>query len=1844
MARAPHNPSNRPVGKKSRGPTAANKSTKVDAIPKLAVSQLEDRTVPAGLISGSVFEDFNANGVFDSAPASLPNVGAGQYGVATDAGWTGPAVTVKAFDAANALVGTGTSGTNGAYSFSVSGVGPYRVEFSNLPTGVFFGPTSLNTGTAVQFVNDPNGGTASGVNLALVRAENINSDNPLLVTNTYVFGSLNGPNGALPVVTDIPYASGSTTTGNTQGAGSTLPATHKIAIPQSQVGTTWGLAYDRTSNQLYMAAFQKRHADVGPGGYGAIYNATAPSAANGNASTTTATQFINLETLAPGSTGTNYRATAQFNQVPTGANVPANYNPTQVPFLYDGLYKDANGHDVGWDSVGKLGLGGLDVDSTGRFLFTVALGDRKLYVVDTVTKNIRSYDLPAPASLTGTQAGRLGDLRPFAVTYYHGQIYVGAINTAESTTLNGTVVGDRNALKGYVFQFDPGTNPIGGTGKFVTTAGVATTTQPVFEFDLNYGRGNAHPGADPAQYPATPISANWLPWTPTFHSLADRAKTQVGVYPQPWFTGLAFDASGNMVVGLRDRAGDQFGTFTPSDPANPDRFFQGVTAGDTLRAFGTTTAGWALESNGRNPNGAQASTNGQGTGQGPGGGEFYSGDYLQPGVYNNANRPPVLNDHDEVSVGGVLQLAGFPDAVSTVFDPAQIGQRYNAAGTRWFNNSTGNTTKAYELYQVAFPQNGTPAQFAKANGIGDLVAVSPVPVEIGNRVWLDIDKNGRQDPNEPGIAGVLVELLDANGAGIATATTDANGNYYFSTLGVPANPQPGKTYGLNLTPNTQYQIRILLAQAPISGKTVTTALATADNIDSNGVLLNGYSQTTLTTGPLGANNHTYDFGFVPPTFSIGDYVWRDLNADSMWQAGEPAIPGVRVDLLNVNGTVIATTTTNASGGYLFTGLAAGQYQVSIPINQAPLNGLLSSPGATSGNNKDHGTPTGAVVLGPVVNLQLGTAPTDDAPNPPSGLVDTAPNENSDRTQDFGFYKPTFSIGDYVWRDLNADGMWQLGDPAIAGVRVDLLNASGAVIATTTTNDSGGYLFTGLDAGQYQVSIPINQAPLNGLLSSPGATSGNNKDHGTPTGNAVLGPVVNLQLGTAPTDDAPNPPSGLVDTAPNENSDRTQDFGFYSPNVPPPPPPSPAPASVSGYVFIDIPNINGQRQYSTGERGIPGTRLVLDGFTDTGTRVPTRDTYTDANGFYQFLNLLPGTYAVREEQPLGTWYNGIDAIGTVGGQVRGTLGNDILSSITLNAGDAGIEYNFSELPITGTWGYVWVDSNFNGIRDAGEAPIPNVVVTISGTAFTGTVLERPLVDADVPGGLTQVTDSNGRYDFVRLPIGTYAIRETQPVNYDDFREQDGDPYSAQRPDIANDAFTNIQLGPQLRGPFNFGEGLSSSDPLRRRAPLQSTELNETSKRTFLGSSVDASGAGGTASSTGSSSSQRRLSLVSSSSIPDQVTPGGFSPVSGLPLYPQFNIGAADTRENTQLIVGSGSGIAPIIRVFDYTTKTESQRFLAFESSFTGGIRTASGDVNGDGINDIVAVVGANGGPRVRVFDGQTGAVTMDYFAYESTYTGGLAVAVGDINGDGFADIVTGTQVGGGPRVRIFSGKDGSILQDFFAFDSTQRGGVRLALADINGDGRQDIVCTTGEGVPTRVRVFDGTNLNVLLDFAPYEMQFTGGAYIAAGDVNGDGIPDIITGADTGGGPSVKVFSGKDGSVLQSFFAFEEGFTGGVRVAAADFNRDGKAEIVVGAGVGGAGRVSIFSGAGLARVDDFYAFDSDFTGGVFVATSTERRTPQAKTGAPVAAGFLATAGTMADLPIAFNGTTATANLTK
>lgn len=319
-------------------------------------------------------------------------------------------------------------------------------------------------------------------------------------------------------------------------------------------------------------------------------------------------------------------------------------------------------------------------------------------------------------------------------------------------------------------------------------------------------------------------------------------------------------------------------------------------------------------------------------------------------------------------------------------------------------------------------------------------------------------------------------------------------------------------------------------------------------------------------------------------------------------------------------------------------------------------------------------------------------------------------------------------------------------------------------------------------------------------------------------------------------------------------------------------------------------------------------------------------------------------------------------------------------------------------------------------------------------------------------------------------------------------------------------------------------------------------------------------------------------------------------------------------------GADAGALAQVNVYDARTGALKFATLAFPSvpGFTGGVRVAVGDVNADGFQDVICGAGPGGDALVSVIDGKTGTISALFSAFtpgvtagpqsgtalitpaglRGGFTGGVYVASGDVNGDGYSDIIVAADAGGGPQVMVFDGRTGSLLRSFFAFSPGFTGGVRVAASDLNGDGLADIITAAGKGGGPQVTVYDGATGGILTSFFAMPPGFTGGITVAVGDVNGDGRLDIITGAGPGGGPQVTVFDGLSQNILTSYYAFSPSFTGGVRVGARDVNGDGRADILTAAGKGGGPQITAFDSSTLAVLSSFFAYNPGFTGGVFV----------------------------------------------
>jgi hypothetical protein len=326
---------------------------------------------------------------------------------------------------------------------------------------------------------------------------------------------------------------------------------------------------------------------------------------------------------------------------------------------------------------------------------------------------------------------------------------------------------------------------------------------------------------------------------------------------------------------------------------------------------------------------------------------------------------------------------------------------------------------------------------------------------------------------------------------------------------------------------------------------------------------------------------------------------------------------------------------------------------------------------------------------------------------------------------------------------------------------------------------------------------------------------------------------------------------------------------------------------------------------------------------------------------------------------------------------------------------------------------------------------------------------------------------------------------------------------------------------------------------------------------------------------------------------------------------IDIGAYEVQALPQgsriFAVGYATGRARVFRDSDGALVTD---FTPYGSTYTGGIAVAIGAVNGDGFPDLVTAPTA-GNPHVKVYDGKAiaqgtfnpgnpdASLLTSFFAYGLNFNVGANVAVGDISGNGFADIVTGATVGN-PQVKVYNGKaiaqhtfdpanpDASLLASFFAYGLNFNVGANVTVGDVNHDGFADVVTGATVGNP-QVKVYDGKAIaqgtfdggnpdaSLLASFFAFGLNFNVGAFVAVGDVTGNGFGDVIVGASVGN-PQVKVYDGQamanhtfnggnpDAGLLATFFAYQLNLNIGASVSAAPFDVGGPADILTGAAQG------------------------------------------------------------------------------
>jgi len=427
----------------------------------------------------------------------------------------------------------------------------------------------------------------------------------------------------------------------------------------------------------------------------------------------------------------------------------------------------------------------------------------------------------------------------------------------------------------------------------------------------------------------------------------------------------------------------------------------------------------------------------------------------------------------------------------------------------------------------------------------DMGIQEPLGVRVGDTVWEDNNANGIQDPGEPGVAGVTVTLFHEDGTPTdRVTTTDDSGSYLFDNL------SPGSYYVV-------FDTGTLPDGYIISDPNV----GDDDSQDSDADPNNGRTPATPPI-PDGEEDLTLDMGIYQPA-SLGNFVWNDRNANGTQDPDEEGVPAVTVNLLRPDGTVVNSTVTDPSGFYQFTDIVPGDYIVEF----VSPDGMVLSPVDQGGDDQ---------------------ADSDADPNSGQTPLITLTSGTNDPTWDAGLYQ-TGSIGNFVWNDVDGNGIQDGGEGGVPGVVVELFDADGTLLQTTTTDDAGGYLFDNLPPGDYYLEVT---KPDDRVFTSYDSGDDDGRDSDVnPTSNRT--PVITLDPG---------------------EDDDTIDVGLTEP------------ASIGRFVWLD------EDQDGLKGDNEPGVAGIVVNLFNSETQELVDTTVTDANGFFEFSEVTPGEYALEFQRP------------------------------------------------------------------------------------------------------------------------------------------------------------------------------------------------------------------------------------------------------------------------------------------------------------------------------------------------------------------------------------------------------------------------------------------------------------------------------------------------------------------------------------------------------------------------------------------------------------------------------------
>lgn len=739
-----------------------------------------------GQVQGLVFRDFGSDGSYTTgnlAASGIPN----------DAPLAG--VRVRAYDASNTVVGSTVSGADGSYSVPAAS-GAIRIQFSftdaQLVEGYRSGYHGTSSGTSTQFVQSG----ATDVNFAANVPEDYLQSQAGAAIAVHRYGNPETVDGA---VTDL---SSSVVVG--WNASTTSTSDLDIASSYTETGSIYGLAYQKGTPYIYGSAILRAHTGLGSGGLGGIYRIDGSSGG--------ASLYFDFGTVPGVDVGEADFALAL-------GNGPGSENDKRGLTLNQ---DDPNHDEIAYGLVGTTGLGGMAISTDQNVLYVVNLHEKNILALNLTSNTVTEIALPTLSA----------DERPFAITVRHNMLYVGIVDSAEST-------GQRADLDARVISTIEPTGP---------GYGVAFSDAVVIN-DLTFAKGASSDGGFGTPNWSADVNANhWNAWDNNFANATSSAFGVPGnhwsTYSQPLLSSITFDTAGNLIMGFLDRFSFQSGMSQYSPDTNDQDNYSGISSGGLYGAAPVGDGTYLLESNG-----LLGGVSGEGVdnNRGPGGGQFY---------VSNASA------HANAFTGAVAAVPGLSNFLSTGYDLS--GAWVSDAG--WVPTDGTTYSLAQRIVRNSLndnePENAaeTTAGFGKAGGLGGVAILALLaPVEIGNRVWYDADGDGLQDADEPGLPGVDVTLYAADGVTvITTTTTDATGNYYFS----------------DLNPDTTYVVGFDYEDADITGLTAQFGITSTDELaftqqnsstssasnDSDANPATG--QATVELGGVGENDHTIDAGVL----------------------------------------------------------------------------------------------------------------------------------------------------------------------------------------------------------------------------------------------------------------------------------------------------------------------------------------------------------------------------------------------------------------------------------------------------------------------------------------------------------------------------------------------------------------------------------------------------------------------------------------------------------------------------------------------------------------------------------------------------------------------------------------------------------------------------------------------------------------------------------------------------------------------------------------------------------------------------------------------------------------------